>query len=223
MKSFSQEWERIHSSQEWGKYPNEQVIRFIARNYYKFEKPERKSIKLLDFGCGGGAHTWYLAREGFDVYAFDGSKSAVQRTEKYLQKEGFDNVHLSVQDGADINYDNDFFDCVIDNVCIYANKIEAIEKMYQNIYRILKNGGKIYSSCFGTKTKGYESGIRLEKNTYQNIQEGILKDRAITHFFTGEELKSVLETAGFKNVSIDYMLYTDQGIQTEMFFAVADK
>lgn len=67
MKSFSEEWEKIHSTQEWGRYPSETVIRFIARNYYK---TEREKIKILDFGCGAGAHTWYLAREGFDVYAF---------------------------------------------------------------------------------------------------------------------------------------------------------
>lgn len=35
MKSFSEEWEKIHSTQEWGRYPSETVIRFIARNYYR--------------------------------------------------------------------------------------------------------------------------------------------------------------------------------------------
>ena len=51
MKSFSEEWEKTHSTQEWGRYPSETVIRFIARNYYK---TEREKIKILDFGCGAG-------------------------------------------------------------------------------------------------------------------------------------------------------------------------
>lgn len=38
-KSFNQEWETVHSTQEWGMYPTEHVIRFIARNYYNV--PER--------------------------------------------------------------------------------------------------------------------------------------------------------------------------------------
>lgn len=54
MKSFDNVWEEIHATQEWGKYPSEPVIRFMARNYYK---KDRKSIKVLDFGCGGGNHT----------------------------------------------------------------------------------------------------------------------------------------------------------------------
>lgn len=30
MKSFNEEWEQIHQSMEWGKYPSENVIRFVA-------------------------------------------------------------------------------------------------------------------------------------------------------------------------------------------------
>ena len=54
MKSFDEVWENIHATQEWGKYPSEQVIRFVARNYYR---KERHSIKMLDFGVGGGETT----------------------------------------------------------------------------------------------------------------------------------------------------------------------
>ena len=46
-------WEEIFSTREWGQYPSENIIRFVARNYYK---KERDNIKILDFGCGGGAH-----------------------------------------------------------------------------------------------------------------------------------------------------------------------
>ena len=58
-------WEKIHSTQAWGAYPSEHVIRFVTRNYYSAEN--RRAIKILDFGCGQGAHTWYLSREGFDA------------------------------------------------------------------------------------------------------------------------------------------------------------
>lgn len=85
MKSFSEEWEKIHSTQEWGRYPSETVIRFIARNYYK---TEREKIKILDFGCGAGAHTWYLAREGFDVYALMAQKVQWMRQKNIWKQMG---------------------------------------------------------------------------------------------------------------------------------------
>lgn len=44
-KSFNQEWETVHSTQEWGMYPTEHVIRFIARNYYNV--PERGKIEQV--------------------------------------------------------------------------------------------------------------------------------------------------------------------------------
>lgn len=220
MKSFSKEWEEIHRNQEWGKYPSEPLIRFIARNFYN---KDRKNIKILDFGCGAGANTWFLAREGFDVYAFDGSESAVNRAKDYLNKEGYNNVHFSVMDGTELDYASDMFDCVVDNVCIYANKKNYIEIMYKEVYERLKKGGKLYSACFGEKTDGYGTGKYIEDNTYENIENGPLEGRAIAHFFTKDELRETLEVSGFHNIIIDEMVYTDNAISIQMLIAKADK
>lgn len=62
-KSFDQSWEEIHAKRIWGGYPSEHVIRFVARNFYGVQN--RDCVRILDFGCGAGAHTWYLVREGF--------------------------------------------------------------------------------------------------------------------------------------------------------------
>lgn len=78
-KTFDNIWEEVHNGREWGKYPSEDIIRFIARNYYK---KDRKNIKILDIGCGQGANTWYLANEKFNVYGFDGSESAIIKAKK---------------------------------------------------------------------------------------------------------------------------------------------
>ena len=63
MKSFDVEWEKIHSTQAWGQYPPESVIRFVARNYYRVS--DRKQIKILDFGCGGAPIPGTLCGKGF--------------------------------------------------------------------------------------------------------------------------------------------------------------
>jgi hypothetical protein len=39
-------WERIFQSKEWGKYPPEHVIRFVARNFYLAR--DRNKIRLLE-------------------------------------------------------------------------------------------------------------------------------------------------------------------------------
>lgn len=217
--SFNEEWEEIHAIKEWGAYPAEHTIRFIARNYYD---KDRNNVKILDFGCGAGAHTWYLAREGFDTFAFDGSKSAVERAKQRLDKENL-TAHLKVADALNSGYKDDFFDAVIDNFCIYSNLKNNIQKMYNDIWRMLKPQGKICTACFGKQTVGYGTGNLLEKDTYVDITEGPLSGRGTTHFFSEDELIDVLKKAGFCNVQIDKILYLDNMNQVEQFIARAEK
>lgn len=56
-------WDKICENQQWGKYPAESLIRFVARNYY--QSKERSNVSILELGCGPGGNLWYLAREGF--------------------------------------------------------------------------------------------------------------------------------------------------------------
>lgn len=220
MKSFDTTWEDIHKNQNWGAYPAEHVIRFVARNYYKVE--DRKKVKILDFGCGGGAHTWYLAREGFDTYAFDGSKSAIKKLKKRLEEENLE-VDLRVLDAIEIDYNQETFDAVIDNACIYANTVSNIRKMYQLIWNTLKKGGRLFTSSFSTKTTGYGTGKNIEKNTYTDVEEGNLVGLGIVHFFDKDEIYSILENIGFKNIIVDNIEYTDRGNIVSMYLVSALK
>lgn len=218
-KSFDQDWERIHAERIWGSYPAEHIIRFVARNYYN---TQRERVKLLDYGCGGGAHTWYLAREGFDTYAFDGSASAIKRVEEKLRAENLF-AHLKAADALELDYPDDFFDAIIDNVCIYSNVLNNIKQMYLKIYQMLKPGGKLITVCFGRQTTGYGTGRELEENTFRDITEGTLADRGITHFFSEDELRETLQTACFDDIEIEYSIYTDNHSTVQLYIAVATK
>lgn len=219
MKSFDETWEEIHSTQEWGKYPSEPVIRFVARNYYK---GDRNATKILDFGCGGGSHTWYLAKEGFDTYGFDGSKSAVNKVEARLKEEKL-KADLRVRDALELDYEEDFFDCVIDNATIYANKKQNIVNMYQQVYRMLKRDGKLFSVSFTTGTTGFGTGKRLEENTFCDITKGGLEGRGISHFYEEKELENLLKEIGYRNIVIDILRFTDRGNVVEQFLVQAEK
>lgn len=218
-KSMSDEWEKVHHDREWGKYPSEPVIRFVARNYYK---QDRKNVKILDFGCGQGACTWYLAREGFDTYAFDGSLSAVQKAKQILEKNNLTAI-VEVMDGANISYPDDFFDAVIDGACIGHNRIEDIRQMYSSIYKILKKGGQLFSTFFTTQTTGFGTGEYIEKNTYKGLTSGHLQGYGIVHFWEEGELKDVIQSVGFKNIQIEKLMYTDAGDVIDMFILTAVK
>ena len=59
-------WQNIFENKEWGKYPSETLIRFIARNFYNVS--DRKAINILELGLGTGTNLWFCAREGFTLH-----------------------------------------------------------------------------------------------------------------------------------------------------------
>lgn len=93
--------------------------------------------------------------------------------------------------------------------------------MHENVYKMLKPGGTFFTTCFAKKTDG--SGEVLEKDTFVNMTEGALIGRGITHYFDQEALEKMLLDSGFRNVRVDYDLYTDRRITVELFIACADK
>ncbi len=219
MKSISDEWEIIHSTRGWGRYPNESIIRFVARNFYD---KNRTQVKILDFGCGQGAHTWYLAREGFDTYAFDGSLSAVEKAKRYLESENL-KADFRVMDGINIDYPDLFFDAVIDSVTIGHNKIDNIRRMYEKVFKVLKHEGKLFTSFFSTDTSGYGTGKEIEKGTFFNVELGPLKDKGNVHFWTKNEFFDTVRKVGFENIKIDENKYTDAENSIDLLILTAEK
>lgn len=222
METFDEKWEEVHKSHAWGKYPSEEVIRFVARNFYS---KDRKNIKLLDAGCGTGAIAWFIAREGFCCYGFDGSPSAIENGVKRMKIEGLE-AELKVGDAGAMAYENEFFDAVIDSAMLMCNTIEQIRQILDECHRILKNGGKIFSTVLLSKeTTGYGTGEELEKNTYRNCTIGCVAGVGTVHFFSRDEIYMLWQAAGFKNIKIDTMRRTDFNgkVVTAYYMVEADK
>jgi ubiquinone/menaquinone biosynthesis C-methylase UbiE len=172
--SWDPEWEKIFRENEWGKYPPEHVIRFIARNFYK--APDRREVKVLDLGCGTGACTWFIAREGISVSGIDGSPTAIDRAAKRLASEGL-SADLKVGDYIDLPWADQTFDAVIDNASLGCNRFADCQRAVAEVLRVLKPGGRFQSANFSTRTWGYGEGTEVEKNGYRDIPAGPLTGR----------------------------------------------
>lgn len=199
-KSRDETWEKIYRSQAWGKYPPEELIRFMARYFYS--APDRKKVKILDFGCGTGASSWYLSREGFCLYGIDGSKTAIGIAEERFKKEGLTG-EFKVGNFIKTDYPDNFFDGIADVTSIQHNTRENILMILKEIHRILKPGGKFFSMALNTESYGYGLGEKVEANTYRDIPSGPLAGRGTIHFFDEEELKELFDKSGFKLVSLE--------------------
>lgn len=204
-RSWDSTWEKVFKEREWGKYPTEELIRFIAGNFYRVK--DRKSIRILDAGCGAGACTWYLAREGFSVYGIDGSKTGVYRATKRLEAEGL-RAQLVVGDLIQLPYPDEKFNAVIDSASIECNSLTNIKEILAEVYRVLCFGGKFFSMAVKVGSYGYGEGDKIERNTFTNVRVGPHKGEGVIHFFTESEIKKLLTQNQFKNIEIEWSART---------------
>ncbi len=222
MKTFDTRWEEVHQEREWGKYPSEEVVRFVARNFYN---SNRKEMKILDIGCGIGAITWYLSRENFDVYAYDGSGTAVKKAKDCLEKEGL-KAEIIVADACNTPYESNYFDAIIDSGLIVCNDTKGILCILNECNRVLKTNGKIFSTALVKKgMSGYGTGEKIDENTYRNITEGSVAQIGTVHFFDEAQIIEYWTKAGFRSINIDSLERTDYGgrIKTAHFMVEAEK
>lgn len=166
-------WEEIFRSREWGKYPPEHVVRFVARNFY--DAPDRATVHLLEVGCGPGANIWFMVREGFSVSGIDGSPTAIAQAQQRLGNEGL-SADLRVGDYTTLPWENNSFDGVVENVSLCCNPWAAINLALGEIRRVLKPGAPFLSSFFTDRTWGYGLGAEVKPDGFLSISEGPLAD-----------------------------------------------
>lgn len=196
-------WEKVFKDQEWGKYPPEGLIRFIARNFYA---RDRTKVKILEVGCGPGANIWYMAREGFAVSGLDGSQAAIDRAKRRMEAEKL-TADLRVGDIVYLPYKNAEFDAVVDLGCLEHNSRADTEKILTEIARVLKQDGLLYS-----RTVAGDSYIGAHRENigaleYNNISDGPLAGKGFVRL-ADKDLINKIYGQWFDVVSVDTIAYT---------------
>jgi SAM-dependent methyltransferase len=194
-------WERIFRERSgWGRYPPEELIRFVARHYYG--APERRSVRFLEVGCGPGAGPgWYLAREGYSYSGIDGSATAIERSRRRFGEEGlageFVNGILDALPWADAT-----FDCVVDVACLQCNSESVTAAAIAQILRVLKPGGRHFSLTSRAGCWGDGSGERVDATSFRDVREGPYSAMGVTRFATKESLERLY--GAFEELELDY-------------------
>ena len=192
---FDRVWEEIHAKREWGRYPKEELVRWVIRTYGDRSSEERASIRCLDVGCGAGASSWFLAREGFGVVAIDGSLSAIKRLNSLPERLVGDCVHLPFKD--------DSFDAVIDIVCVAHNELRDARRIVTEMARVLRPGGRVFSAIPAREGT---------HDAYQNKGAVTLFDRyEVTDLYSRE----------FTDISVDWTLTCEGDNYTKLWFVKA--
>jgi ubiquinone/menaquinone biosynthesis C-methylase UbiE len=131
---------------------------------------EIKPGRVLDIGCGRGENAILLAMNGCEVTGIDLAKEAISDA-KAKAKERRVKVNFTV--GNVLQMDRLFkeseFDIVIDSGLFHVMADEERLLFVQQLYRVLKEGGKYFMLCLSEKEPGeYELPRRLSKAEIKN-------------------------------------------------------
>jgi SAM-dependent methyltransferase len=197
-------WDAVHEARAWGRYPPEELVRFVGRRY--FQCADRQSLRFLEMGCGQGANLWFLLREGFGVAGIDGSPAAIRKCGDRLRAEGLPTeppaCELRAGDFSLLPWSDQSFDVVIDIESIYANPLRTIIASVAEASRVLKPGGIMFAKMFGSETTGAGSGELLEPGTTFDPAIGPLAGHGVAHFFTASEIRDLFEA--FASVQVGW-------------------
>ena len=148
---------------------------------------------VLDLGCGKGMDVFkackIVGKEGF-VIGVDRLPEMVERANYIRSKKGFLNTDFRVSDIDDLKVDNDTVDCVISNCVI--NLCEDKEKVYSEIFRVLKPGGRISISDI----------VQFNELPTWVKDEPIFHATWVAGSITSEKLKNILKNVGFEIYTI---------------------
>ena len=130
-----------------------QKYRYLTSNikFYSITRKSQKFVddflikncldkRVLDYCCGDGDLTIFLAENGAEAFGIDISPVSIQNAKEKAKNKGLKNASFLVMDAEKLEFDNDFFDLI---VCSGVLHHLNIEKAYQELSRVLKPGGKI--------------------------------------------------------------------------------
>ena len=205
--NYTGHWDIKFQQREWGRYPPEDLVRFMARNF-KHDNPNEKNV--LEVGCGPGANLWFFVREGFNTSGIDISPKAIELAKDRIHHEVASsdqiNIDLRVGNFLKLPWREDCFDAVVDNFAIYANPLEGIKKTISEIHRVLKSGGVGFSKFWGKNCTGYGSGVALEDGSFTEIESGPCFNMGLCHFVDEQELRVLFSS--FDELTIEKVLKT---------------
>ena len=136
--------------------------------------------KILDLGCGQGRDSKYFVDQEYDVTAVDFSEKAL----KSIKDKRIKIIQRNVQDLS--IFPDHSFDVVYSNLVLHLFRREVIQKIIDQIYRILKPEGFLLFTGKNKKDKLGGKGEKIAEQTF--VYKGVLR-----FYFKTQDLKALLK------------------------------
>ena len=188
-------------------YPNESLIQFLASRYFDRSIAERKTIRVLEVGCGSGANIWMIAKEGFDAYGIDSSQEGIALAQTHLNGKWGVLATLQVGLFTKLPYTTAYFDAVVDVVSLQHLSLADSSIALAEIIRVLKPNGTFFSFRLSDASVMYQSsgGRWIDTVTVDNIVNPSmpLSNNGPTSFWSPGLTRQIYQEIGFDLPSVE--------------------
>ena len=185
-------WEKYYSTLKRLPRRLRQPVQFIVEALPTFKLYKMKN--MLDFGCGVGRNSIYLAKENFEVVGVDISLAALKIANKWSKKERLKNIAFVQATMTNLPLSDSSLDAVISVSVIHHAVKKDITKTINEVYRVLRKNGLFLANLTSVKDSRYGTGQKIESNTFL-IREAFEQKRfkEIHHFSTRREISKMFK------------------------------
>ncbi len=159
----------------------------------------KKGDTLLDLGCGAGVDVLVarlLVGDNGEVFGVDITPKMVELASLHAKNENFKNVTIFEANFSELKLPNNSVDVVISNGAI--NLTACKESVFKEIYRVLKDDGKLYFADMIDISE--KSCCSIEKNVCTSNNEQDDWANCVSGTMSENELIEIIKNSGFKNV-----------------------
>ena len=207
----SQHWEKNFSNKPgmFGFEPSISAIK--ALEIFK----EKKINNIIELGAGLGRDSIFFAKNNIKTVSLDYSSSGIKTINHKIKKNNLSN-YISTK-LFDVRKTLPFKDSSVDacySHMLYCMALTTndLEKLNNEILRILKPSGINIYTVRHTNDGDYKNGIHRGEDLYEN-------DGFIVHYFSEDKVNSFLN--GFKNISLEK--FEEGTFPRKLFFVVNEK
>jgi len=207
----SQHWEKNFSNKPemFGLEPS--ISAKKALNFFK----EKKINNIIELGAGLGRDSIFFAKNNLKIQALDYSSSGIEIINHKIKRDNLSNYIstklFDVREKLPFK-DNSIDACYSHMLYCMALTIADLQKLNNEIHRILKPNGLNIYTVRHTNDGDYKNGKHIGEDLYEN-------DGFIVHYFSEEKVNSLLK--GFKKITLEK--FEEGTFPRKLFFIVNEK
>lgn len=168
-------WDALYEAGNYLHYPSEVFVQLYFRSIGKGVK----TGDFLDYGCGSGNNSEFIARQGWRVTGADISALALQIQKKRLDALALASVQVGVDGLAPIADQLGRYDNILCWDCLCYNRLPKAKDDARALVAALKPGGHFFINMPTPRHEFATTGLVLEDGSIENRREGTRQEGAI--------------------------------------------